>query len=78
MRTLLAMFPRQHHEDAEQYHKRIDEIQSQMQPFVAPSDQTLFFTRFYQRNQVHMVNRVRRRGLQRLLRPKVKIVTSNV
>ena len=29
-----------------------------MQPFVTPSDPTLFFTRFYQRNQVHTVNQV--------------------
>ena len=29
-----------------------------MQPFVTPSDQTLFFTRFYQRNHVHTVNQV--------------------
>ena len=58
MQTLLAMLPRDHHEDDEKYHKRIDEIQSQMQPFVAPSDQTLFFIRFCQRNQVHMVNQV--------------------
>ena len=56
LQTLLAIFPRLHHEDDEQYHRRIDEIQSQMQPFVAPSDQTLFFTRFYQGIQVHMVN----------------------
>ena len=58
MQTLLAMFPRQHHEDGEQYNRRISEIRSQIQPFVTPSDPTLFFTRFYQRNQVHMVNQV--------------------
>ena len=58
MQTLLAMFPRQHHEDEEQYDRRISEIKSQIQPFVTPSDPTLFFTRFYQRNQVHMVNQV--------------------
>ena len=58
MQTLLAMFPRKHQEDDEPYCRRIDEIQYQMQPFVTPSNQTLFFTRFYQRNQVHMGGQV--------------------
>ena len=58
MQSLLAMFPQWCHEDDEQYRRRIDDIKTQLQPFVTPSDPTLFFTRFYQRNQVHMVNQV--------------------
>ena len=58
MQSLLAMFPQCCHEDDEQYCRRIDDIKTQVQPFVTPSDRTLFFTRFYQRNQVHMVNQV--------------------
>ena len=58
MQSLLAMFPQWCHEDDEQYRRRIDDIKNQVQPFVTPSDPTLFFTRFYQRNQVHMVNQV--------------------
>ena len=52
------MFPQWRHEDDEQYRRRIDDIKTQVQPFVTPSDPTLFFTRFYQQNQVHMVNKV--------------------
>ena len=54
----MAMFPQWCHEDDEQYRRRIDDIKTQVQPFVTPSDPTLFFTRFYQRNQVHTVNQV--------------------
>ena len=57
MQSLLAMFPQCCHEDEER-RRRIDDIKTQVQPFVTPSDPTLFFTRFYQRNQVHMVNQV--------------------
>ena len=52
------MFPRWCHEDDAQNHRRIDDIKTQMQPFVTPYDPTLFFTRFYQRNQTHTVNQV--------------------
>ena len=58
MQSLLAMFPQWCHEDDEQYRRRIDDLKTQVQPFVTPSDPTLFFTRFYQRNQVHTVNQV--------------------
>ena len=58
MQSLLAMFPQWCHEDDEQYRRRIGDIKTQFQPFVTPSDLTLFFTRFYQRNQVHKVNQV--------------------
>ena len=58
MQSLLAMFPQWCHEDDDQYRRRIDDIKTQVQPFVTPSDPTLFFTRFYQRNQVHTVNQV--------------------
>ena len=68
MQTLLAMFPRQHHEDGEHYDRRISEIRSQIQPFVTPSDPTLFFTRFYQRNQVHMVNQVCSSGTSEIVK----------
>ena len=56
MQSLLAMFPQCRHENDEQYRRRIDDIKFQVQPFV--TDPTLFFTQFYQRNQVHMVNQV--------------------
>ena len=52
------MFPQWCHEDDEQYRRRIDDIKIQVQPFVTPSDPTLFFTRFYLRNQVHTVYQV--------------------
>ena len=55
MQSLLAMFPQWCHDD--QYRRRIDDIKTQ-QPFVTPSDPTLFFTRFYQRTQIHTVNQV--------------------
>ena len=58
MQSLLAKFPQWRHEDDEQYSRRIDDIKTQVQPFVTPSDPTLFLTRFYQRNQVHTVNQV--------------------
>ena len=58
MQSLLAMFPQRCHEDDEQYRRRIDDIKTQVQPFVTPSDPALFFTRFCQRNQVHAVNQV--------------------
>ena len=58
MQSLLAMFPQWCHEDDEQYRRRIDDIKTQVEPFVTPSDPTHFFTRFYQRNQVHMINQV--------------------
>ena len=44
MQALLAMIPRQQHEDEEQYSRRIDEKRSKIQPFVTPSDPTPFFT----------------------------------
>ena len=58
MQSLLTMFPQWCHEDDEQYRRRIDDIKTQVQPFVMPSDPTLFFTQFYQRNLVHTVNQV--------------------
>ena len=58
VQALLAMFPQQRHEDEEQYCRGIDEIRSQTQPFVTPPDPYVFFTRFYQLNQVHTVNQV--------------------
>ena len=58
MQSLLAMFPQWCHEDDEQYRRRIDDIETQVQPFVTPSDPALFSTRFCQRNQVHAVNQV--------------------
>ena len=58
MQSLLAMFPQWRHEDDDQYRRRIDDIKTQVQPFVTPSDPILFFTRFYQRNQVHTVHQV--------------------
>ena len=58
MQALPALFPRQRHEDEEQYSRRIDIIKSQIPHFVTPSDPTFFFLRFYQRNQVHTVNQV--------------------
>ena len=58
MQALPACFPRQRHEDEEQYIRRIDIIKSEIPHFVTPSDPTFFFTRFYQRNQVHTVNQV--------------------
>ena len=66
MKSLLAMFPKWCHEHGEQYRRRIDDIKTQVQPFVTPSDPTLFFTRFYQRNQVHTVNQVWSSGVSEL------------
>ena len=70
MQALLATLPQWRHEDKEQYRRRIDDIRSQVQPFVTPSGPTLFFVQFYQRNQVHMVNQVCPSGVwfQKLLR----------
>ena len=68
MQTLLATFPQQRHEDEEQCSRRFDEIRSQIQPFVTPPDPTLFFNRFYQRNQVHMENQVCPSGTSEILR----------
>ena len=62
------MFPQWCHEDEEQYHGRIDDIKTQMQPFLTPPDPTLFFIRFYQRNQVHMVNQVCPLGVSEIVR----------
>ena len=58
IQTFLALFSECHHKDKDQYHKSIDNIRSQLQPFVTLSAPTLFFTQFYQRNQVHMVSQV--------------------
>ena len=58
MQSLLAMFPQWCHEDDEQYRRRIDDIKTQVHPFVTPSDPSLLFTRFCLRNQVHTVNQV--------------------
>ena len=58
MQSLLAMSPQWCQEDEEQYHRRIDDIRYQVQPYVTPFEPTLYFTRFYQWNQVHMVNQV--------------------
>ena len=58
IQTLMTMFPQQHREGDDQYNRRIEEIRSQIQPFVTPSDPTLLFTRFHPRDQVYMVNQV--------------------
>ena len=58
MQSLVAMFPQWCHEDDDQYRRRIDDIKTQVQSFVTPSDPTLFSTRFYQRNQIHTLNQV--------------------
>ena len=71
MQTFSAMFPKLHHEDESQYQKRIDDIRSQLQPFETPSDLTIFFTRFYQRNQISKVNQVCPLGFRKLLRLRV-------
>ena len=66
--SLLAIFLRWCHEDEEQYNRRIDDIKTQVQPFVTPSDPTLFFTRFYQRSQVHAVNQVLTLGTSEIVK----------
>ena len=43
LQSILVMFPQWCHEDEEQYRRRIDNIKTQVQPFVTPSDPTLFF-----------------------------------
>ena len=62
------MFPQQHRESEEQYNGRIEGMKSQIEPFVTPSDPALLFTRFYQRDQVHMVNQVCPSGVSEIVK----------
>ena len=56
------------YEDDEQYRRRIDDINSEVQLFVTHSYPTLFFPRTYQRNQIHMVNQVCPSGVSEIVR----------
>ena len=68
MQSLLVMFPQWCNEDREQYRRCIDDIKIQVQPFVTSSDPFLFFSRFYQRNQVHMENQACPTGFSEIVK----------
>ena len=68
MQSLVVMFPQWCHEDDDKYRRRIDDIKTQVLSFVTPSHPTLFFTRFYQRNQIHTCNQVCPSGNSEIVR----------